>query len=73
MNIALDSNLPIIRACAHCEQEHDILDRADVRKSHGQCRRHFVYALADAGLSTAEIASVLFGMGPGSFCPDLGE
>ena len=57
------------RACANCEAEAGILDRADSTKSHGQCRRHFVQVLLAGGipLSVAEAGAAEVK----SWCPDL--
>jgi hypothetical protein len=65
-------NGPSLRACARCEQEHGILDRTDPRKTHGDCRRHFIETLRKAGSSDQEIEQAIASMSDHAFCPDLG-
>lgn len=65
--------LPIsIRACAHCEREQGILDRSDVRKSHGHCRRHFIDLLLKDGMTLQQIEIEISHFSQNAFCPDLG-
>jgi hypothetical protein len=64
---------PIIRACADCEKEHGILNRGDCRKSHGQCRRHFMIFGVSSGIDQAELDAIAAKFGPDDWCPDLGE
>ena len=82
VNILLESAVagvpPIQRACANCEKEHGILNRSNLNKSHGQCRRHFLAQAAELrqmGMdSTAdEIEKMSAKMPNSDFCPDLGS
>lgn len=59
------------RACANCEAEAGILNRADSTKTHGLCHRHFVSVLLVGGIDRTEIDGAIAGMTPGAFCPDL--
>lgn len=63
--------LPLIRACAQCEQDHGTTHPADVRVSHGYCRRHSIDFLRSAGLSPERIAATLT-PDAACYCPDLG-
>lgn len=65
--------MKLIRACAWCEKEHGILNKADSNKTHGSCRRHFIEGLRSANIAEAKILECVAriesnGLG---FCPDL--
>jgi predicted Ser/Thr protein kinase len=61
------------RFCADCEQEHNILDRSDPNKSHGDCRRHWIARMIRAGYTPEQVNDFLLELSPNAFCPDLGQ
>ena len=73
MTTTTDESQPLVRACAACEKELGILNRADIRKSHGICRRHLIVDFHKGGIPQADIDEVLADMDtrPESYCPDL--
>ena len=70
----MDMKLPLVRVCADCEIEHGINNqpRPGFNKSHGQCRRHFLASMREAGVPAERIDQLVAGMSDESFCPDLG-
>jgi len=62
----------LTRACARCEVEHGVMNRADPNKSHGSCKRHFIKDLVDWGVSPQEAQAKADSMPETAWCPDLG-
>jgi hypothetical protein len=62
---------PLKRACADCEQQLGILDRADQIKSHGLCRFHFLQLLVIAGKTVDEAWLEADALSLQAFCPCL--
>lgn len=63
----------LIRACAWCEKEHGILNKADANKTHGSCRRHFIAGLRAANIAESKIQECVAQVESSElgFCPDL--
>lgn len=72
-NVVVENQTKPVRACAACEKEFGILDRTDIRKSHGTCRRHFIIGLYDGGIIQKDVNDAVARMDaiPDSYCPDL--
>lgn len=65
-----NARIPLIRACAACEQELGIKHTGE-RVTHGFCRRHAIAWLRATGLPVVKIEAAIARLG--ACCPDLGQ